>query len=142
MTTIVVNTVNRAVTEYDWTLQSVAPSRATSNAGLHALGGDTDAGALIASEIRGGKPGGEAVQRVGNVYIAVRGAGGGTLIVQGRDVDWTYPVVARASGVSSVRPGGGIRDSYIGFGYRNGGGADFVLDRIDAEVVKSDTRRK
>lgn len=142
MPTIVMNTVNRAVTEYDWAFQSVAPSRATSGAGLHALGGDTDAGAAIASEVRGGKPGGEEVQSVGNVFVAVRGTGDGTLIVQGRDADWTYPVAARASGVSSVRPGRGIRDSYIGFGYRNAAGADFVLDRIDAEVVKSDTRRK
>jgi hypothetical protein len=53
------------------------------------------------------------------VFVAVVSAGDGEVIVQGRAQSWSYPITARNSGVMSVSPGKGIRESYLGFGYRN-----------------------
>lgn len=141
MTAIVLNTSNGAVTEYDWSFASVSPQHAGDANGLYALGGDTDQGAAIVSEMRSGLSGGETLQKPGNVYLAMHGPGGGTLIVMGRDSEWEYPILARPSGVCMANPGKGIRQSYLGFGFRNIAGADFRLDRIDADVLASKNRR-
>lgn len=141
MTAIVMNTATGAVTEYDWTFASVSASRAANNTALHTLGGDTDATAAIISELRGGKAGGGKLLSLGPVYLTIRGTGDGTLIVMGRDTSWEYPVIARGSGVSVGRPGFGIRESWLGLGYRNAGGNDFRLDRIEAQIIESKTRR-
>lgn len=142
MTAIVVNTLSGAATEYDWAFQSLTAKHAASAAGLHTLGGDTDAGVLIAGEVRSGRPGGQQVQSLGNVFVAVDSPGEGEVIVQGRATVWSYPIAARASGVYAISPGRGIRESYLGFGYRNTAGVAFRLDRIDAEIEQSTTRRK
>lgn len=142
MTAIVMNTLLAAVTEYDWAFTSIAAGHATSNAQLVTLGGNDDAGSPIAAELRGGTPGGSNVQMVGTVFLALQGTGDGTLIVQGRDTEWEYPCDARTRGVSTAKPGRGIRESYLGFGYRNANGHAFTLDRIDAEVIASKNRRK
>lgn len=142
MTTIVLNTANGAVTEYDWAFKSITGSHAADDAAIYTLGGDDDAGAAIAAELRGGKTGGGKMLMIGNVYLALDGAGDGTLIVQGESTDYTYPVAERAGGVSLARPGRGIREPFLGLGYRNAGGADFRLDRLDAEVSESVSRRR
>lgn len=141
MTTIVMNTATGAVSEYDWEFQSISPDYAANDTGLFALGGDTDAGAEIASHVLGGKPGGEKMLSLGNVFLAVKGPGVGSLIVEGMSDTWEYPVVPRSSGVSCAKPGKGISESRLALGYRNVGGADFRLDRIDAEVNEAKTRR-
>lgn len=141
MTTIVVNTATGAVSEYDWAFQSISPAYMASNAGLFAAGGDSDGGAAIAARVVGNKPGGEKLQSLGNVYLAIKGTAAGILIVEGQSDTWEYPVVPRTSGVSCARPGLGIRESRLALGYRNTGGGDFRLDRLDAEVVESKTRR-
>lgn len=142
MTAIVLNTATGAVTEYDWSFQSLTPDVAGSASGLFALGGGTDAGAAIAGELLTGKPGGETLQAIGNVFVAGSGEGAGVLIVEGKDDQWEYPVAARSSGVARATPGRGIRESYLAFGYRNVAGADFRIDRIDIELTPSKTRRK
>lgn len=142
MTAIVVNTLKGAVTEYDWTFQSMTEDVAGSASGLFSLGGSTDAGAVITGEIRSGKPGGETVMTVGNVFVAGSAAGAGVLVVEGRDDEWEFPVVARSSGVARATPARGISEGYLAFGYRNVAGADFRIDRIDAEVLPSKIRRK
>lgn len=141
-TTIVLNTATGAVTEYDWAFQSLTDTYAASTDGLFTLGGNTDAGENIAAEFRAGTPGGQQVQSVGKVFIAKEGTGAGALIVIGRSTSWEYAVEARASGVAAVTPGRGISESYLGFGWRNTDGADFRIDRIDAEVTPSKNRRK
>jgi hypothetical protein len=141
MTTIVMNTLTGAVTEYDWAFQSITPEHAGSADGLFTLGGDTDDGAEIEAELRGSKAGGTAKQGLGNVYLAVQGEGAGRLIVAGQSSEWEYPVTVRASGVSRARPGHGISENYLTLGYRNVAGAAFRLDRIDAEVYESNHGR-
>lgn len=141
MTAIVLNTFTGAVSEYDWTFKSIAANHAANDTALLALGGDNDAGVPIDAELRGGRNGGAQVMGVGDVFLALQGTGTGTLVVQGRTAEWEYPLAARASGVSVAKPGLGIRESYLGFGYKNAAGAAFQLDRIDAEVFVSKNRR-
>lgn len=141
MTAIVMNTATGAVSEYGWTFASISAKHAADANGLYPLGGDTDNGTAITGEIRGGKTGGEKQQSVGSVYLTMSGVGGGTLIVQGRTSEWEYPVTARGSGVGVARPGRGIRETWLAFGYRNASGTAFRLDRIDADVLESKTRR-
>lgn len=135
------NTATGAVTEYDWTFQSITPEHAGSAAGLFTLGGNTDAGVPIAAELRSGRPEAKTKQAIGNVYLVLEGAGDGTLIVEGRSDAWEYPMTGRASGVSRAKPGRGISETRLGFGFRNAAGADFRLDRIDAEILETKTRR-
>jgi hypothetical protein len=141
MTTIVLNTATGAVSEYGWTFDALSPDRAGDAGQLYALGGDTDNGAPITGELLGASPVAEKPQSLDNVYLAVHGTGDGVLVVQGRDEAWEYPVAARASGVARAKPGRGIKEVYLGFGYRNVAGADFRLDRIDAEISPTKSRR-
>lgn len=143
MTTIVLNTLKLAVTEYDWEFQSLTPTHAGDAAGLYTLGGDTDAGEAIAAEVRGGRSllGSERKKAVPDLYYALRGAGEGTAVVEGDSGVYTYDFAVRATGVSRAAPGRGISENYLALGYRNKAGVDFRLDRIDADVVPSKQRR-
>lgn len=141
MTAIVLNTATGAVSEYDWTFQSLTATHAGSATGLFTLGGNTDKTAPITGQVVTGKPGGEKMLALGNVYLTIEGSGAGVLIVQGRSQSWEYPVLERASGIARAKPGRGIRESRLAFGYRNVDGADFRLERIAAEVTQSTTRR-
>jgi hypothetical protein len=115
---------------------------ASSAAGLHTLGGNQDAGANITGEIRSGTPGGRQVQRLGKVYVGHEGEGEFVLIVIGRSSSWEYQAESRDSGVTAFKPGMGIRESYLGLGFRNVAGADFRIDYIEADVYVSTNRRK
>lgn len=143
MTTIVMNTMTSAVTEYGWTFQSITPEHAGDDNGLYLLGGDNDNGTAIAAEVRGGKHGGHKKMSVGTVWFGLLGALNtqGQLIVEGEQAEWSYPVTVRPSGVTRTAPGQGIRENYLALGYRNLNGADFRLDRIDAEIFESKQRR-
>lgn len=143
MSTIVLNTATGAVTEYDWAFDSITRTRAGGAAGLASLGGDTDAGAPIAAHFLTGKPdgGGKMLTPVGAFVTASRGEGGGSLIVQGRSASWEYAGDSRDSRISRHKPGRGIREPRLGFGYRNAAGADFAIERIDVEIAESTTRR-
>ena len=46
-----------------------------------------------------------------------------------------------ATGQSRSKPGLGIRENYLAFGYSNTDGADFRLDRIEVLVAESTRRR-
>lgn len=141
MTAIVLNTLTGAVSEYDWSFKSIAAAHAASDTALASLGGDSDNGVAIVGEVRGGIPAAANVQMVGSVFLGLDGAGDGTLLVQGLETTWEVPVVARGRGVSVAKPGRGIRESYLGFGYRNMSGHAFTLHRIEADVFLSKTRR-
>ncbi len=145
MTTIVLNTLTGAVSEYDWTFQSITPTYAGDATGLYALGGDTDNGQPIAARILTGTTlcGSSFKKHALMVYLSLRGVGTGMgiLWVLGKAKSWSYRFVVRDTGQSRGQPGKGIWENYLGFGYSNVNGADFVLDRIEADIVASKTRR-
>lgn len=143
MTTIVMNTLNGAVTEYDWAFQSITPGHAGDATGLYALGGDTDAGnPIVATVTTGKKHWGSTLKKfVSCVYFAMRGAGQGALTVHCAATSYTYPFPVRASGESRAVTGRGIRENYLAFTYQNPGGDDFAIDRIEVLSTQSTTRR-
>lgn len=141
---IVLNTLTGAVSEYEgFAFQSVTPSHAGSATGLFTLGGDTDAGLLIVAEIATGKQlfGASVNKFLDLIYFSVRGSGISSLIVQGAIAAYVYTFPVRPTGESRARPGRGIRENYLAFGYSNTDGADFTLDRIEVSVNPSHTRR-
>lgn len=137
------NTLSGAVTEYDWSLTATGPTRAGSAAGLHALGGNTDAGQPIAASITTGKKlWGDTIKKfVAYVYFAMAGTGLGRARVETRDQSYPYEFIVRDSGVSRAITGRGIRENYLAFGYDNVDGADFRIDSIEPTSATSTTRR-
>ncbi len=143
MKTIVMNTLNGAVTEYDWSLTSITPARAGSSSGLHSLGGNTDAGQPIAASITTGKKlWGDTIKKfVAYIYVAMVGTGLGRARVETRGQTYAYEFPVQAGGVSRAVTGRGIRENYLAFGYDNVGGADFRIDSIEPKTATSSTRR-
>lgn len=144
MTAIVLNTLTGAVSEYDgFDFQSITPTHAGSTLGLYALGGDTDAGNPIVSTIVTGKTqqGASLKKRTQMVYFALKGSGDSTMTVQGENSAWSYPFPVLPAGQSRSKPGMGIRENYLAFGYSNTDGADFQLDKIEVLVEQSKSRR-
>jgi hypothetical protein len=144
-TTIVVNTASGAVTEYDWTFESLTPTHAGTADGLYTLGGDTDAAAPIAATLKTGKSllGSQAKKALDTVFFAMVGDADstGTLLVEGEGTAYSYAFAVRAKGLSRAQPGKGIRENYLLLGFSNVAGADFRIDQIDAPTPKSVTRR-
>lgn len=137
------NTMNGAVTEYDWAFQSITPTHAGDALGLYDLAGDLDGDALIVARVMTG-----TVLRKDSLkmspqmlYFSMRGDGIADAIVKSRDNEWSYPLLVRSSGESRSTPGKGIRETYLAFGFETPGGEDFTIDRIEALVAKSATRR-
>ena len=143
MKTIVTNTLNGAVTEYDWALTSISPTRAGSATGLHTLGGNTDAGQPIAASITTGKKlWGDTIKKFAvYVYFAMVGTGSGRARVETRAQTYAYEFPVQAGGVSRAVTGRGIRENYLAFGFDNVGGADFRIDAIEPKTATSNTRR-
>lgn len=141
MTTIVMNTLNGAVSEYDWGFQSMTPTQAGSASGLCALGGDADIAEPITGEIRSGFHRGDKLLTIGNAYVSTNGEDDGVFLVQGHNETWEYPLQVHEGGVSKAKPGKGIRETRLSFGYRNQDGADFHVDRIAIDVIESKNRR-
>lgn len=143
MTTIVMNTANGAVTDYDWALQSITPTHAGAAAGLFALGGDTDAGAAIAArwKLPLTQMGTNVRKALDTCFLAIRSSGRGKLIVQGEANTWEYPFDVRANGVSRADPGAGIRENFLAVGYANVAGVTFRIDSVEIPVIASKARR-
>lgn len=143
MTAIVMNTLTRAVSEYDFTFQSITPTHAGDENGFYLLGGDTDAGEPILSTLMTGMTLLDETRkkRLDSVFFSLLGPTAGKLIVESPSATYTYDFVARAAGESRAQPGKGIRESYLSFGFQNVNGEDFLLDRIDVTVVAATTRR-
>ena len=143
MNAIVLNTLTGAVTEYDrFDFQSITPTHAGSGQGLYLLGGDTDAGQPIVSRVVTGRTlwGSSLKKRVDMIYFSLRGEGWGEMSVIGaQPYAYRFPVLP--SGQSRSRPGQGIRENYLAFGYSNAEGDDFQLDRIEVLVAQSPNRR-
>lgn len=155
MTAIVMNTLNAAVTEYDWAFQSLTPVHAGDATGLYVLGGPTDAGQPIPA--RAVAPvsnlGSSLKKALGDAYLSLQGPrdSAGQLLVRTVSYDeddtevieeWAYDLPVRSAGVSRATPGKGIRANKLALGYANLDGADFRLDRIEADVLESKAKRR
>jgi hypothetical protein len=133
MKTIVMNTINGAVSEHALPFKSITANFAASDAGLFALGGDTDAGAVIDAELATPEVlvGGSGRTRTAMAYFSMEGAGQATVTVRSRGGNWPYPMTMRPRGVSRAVFGRGIWENYIGLAFANTAGADFSIDRIE-----------
>lgn len=144
MNTIVMNTLNGAVTEHALPFHSVTAAHAGSASGLFVFGGDTDQGTPIATTVTTGKKhwGSTLKKYVAGVYFAIKGPGTGRLIVHGENVDYpAYSFPMRAAGVTRCVTGRGIRENYLAFSHHNVDGADFRLDRVEVLSSQSANRR-
>lgn len=143
MTTILLNTITGAVSEYDTAFHSITPTHAGDAAGLFALGGDTDAGAPILAEVQTPKTiqASTLKKSLEAVYLSMRGTGNAQVHVFGAAQQWDYPFAVLPAGVSRCKLGRGIRESYLGFGLSNPGGEYFQIDRIEVAMAGSKNRR-
>ncbi len=144
MNTIVCNTLNGAVSEYTrHAFQSITPTHAGDAAGLFALGGNTDAGLPIVADIRLPPTLRETTLKkyLGMVYLSMSGAGSANFTVFGKTQDWAYQFPLRDSGQTRCKPGGGIRENYLGFGLATPQGQAFTLDRVEVLLIESKNRR-
>ena len=144
MNAISFNTLTGAVSEYTgFGFQSITPTHAGSATGLFALGGDTDDGRPIVATVTTGKQlwGGSLKKMLQMVYFSLKGSGTSTMTVTGENASYSYPFPVRPDGQSRSKPGMGIRENYLAFGYSNTDGAAFQLDRIEVLVAESKNRR-
>lgn len=144
MNTIVLNTLSGAVTEYTgFGFHSITPTHAGSATGLFALGGDTDHGLPIVSDVRTATKLRTTTLKktISAIYFAMSGQGRCEATVFGSSEQWSYEFPVRADGQSRAVPGRGIRENYLGFGFRNPGGGAFMIDRIEVLVSDSKNRR-
>lgn len=152
MPAIVMNTRTGAVTEYDGfdDFNSITSTHAASSAGLFTLGGDTDDGEAIDATFLGPRLGGAEVRRPDQVNLAIRGpegsagevriAAGGKSQVKG--TEFAYRLAVQKSGLSRCeKPGLGLRENFLAYGYRNLAGAAFTISQYLAEEIIS-TKRK
>lgn len=140
---IIFNTLTAAVTTYSLQPQSITPTHMGDALGLYLLGGDLDGTQPIIAEVITGDTLWDASlkKHVEMVYFAMTGEGDGELIVKGKTDEYRYSFPVRSTGQSRAKPGKGIRENYLAFGFSNPDGSDFQLDRIEVLVAQSKTRR-
>ena len=144
MNTIVCNTLTGAVSEYTrHAFQSVTPTHGGSASGLFALGGDSDAGLPIVASIKLPPTLRKSTlkKHLDMVYLSMSGQGMAEFTVFGKTQDWAYEFPLRDSGQTRCKPGGGIRENYLGFGLSNPQGQAFTLDRVEVLLLESKNRR-
>lgn len=144
MNAIAMNTLNAAVTEYDaFAFQSITPTHAGDATGLFLLGGNLDIDQPIIGSIQTGKTLIDEMRKkyVDAVHFAMTGDGDGTLSVSGQAESYSYSFPIRAAGVSRAKPGRGIRENYLAFGFEKADGGDFQLDRIEVQISASINRK-
>lgn len=146
MNTIVLNTMNGAVTEYgNYQFQSITPTHAGDATGLFELAGETDNGQRIVARIETAASswGTTLKKMLAMAYIGIKGKGQAQFTVREEraSTPYVYPLPVLTSGVSRAKPGRGISENYLAFGLTKTDGLDFQLDRIEVEVNQSTQRR-
>lgn len=144
MNAIILNTETAAVSEYtNFNFHAITPTHAGAATGLFAIGGDADISQPIVSEVRtASKLRTSSLKKsMALVYFSMSGSGTGEMTVFGRAEQRSYDFPVQACGQSRAKPGRGIRENYLGFGYSNPGGEDFRLDRIEVLMNESKNRR-
>ena len=139
---IIINTLTSAVSEYSLAPQSITPTHMGDALGLYELGGDLDGSQPIVAEVVTGDTQWDASlkKHVEMVYFAMTGESG-ELIVKGKNEEYRYGFPVRSTGQSRAKPGKGIRENYLAFGFSNPTGEFFKIDRIEVLVAQSNTRR-
>jgi hypothetical protein len=143
MSTIVMNTLNGAVTEYDWAFQSITAGWLGDATGLYSIGGDDDDGAVIAPDVMSGEIllGDARKMRIDNIWYSMASSGDtATAVIESRGNSYQYAFPVTDKGVSRAEPGKGLNMNYAAVGFTNDG-ADFRIDRIEIDVKTSTTRR-
>lgn len=144
MNTIVMNTLNGAVTEYTgFGFQSITPTHAGSATGLFVLGGDLDVAAKIIALVKTGKPVHNDSRKkfVDKVFLGVKGTGAFRVTVHGETTNYVYTSSRSGDGIARVQPGRGIRENYLAYSFSNSAGQNFRLDYIEALQSTSNSRR-
>ena len=142
--TTVCNTLTGAVSEYTrHNFQAITPTHGGSATGLYAFGGDTDDGLPIVADIRLPPTLRDSTLKkyLNMVYLSMSGQGAAEFTVFGKTQDWAYEFPLRDSGQTRCKPGGGIRENYMGFGLSNPQGQAFTLDRVEVLLLESKNRR-
>jgi hypothetical protein len=142
MNTIVMNTLNGAVTEHVLALHSITADFGGSDDGLFQHGGDLDAAAQIVAGFSTASTlwGAASMTSLDSAYFSMIGEGQGDFIVKHPAGQWTYRFPVRPGGESRAPAGKGIKDNYLAFAYQNVDGADFRIDRVEIRTVKSNRR--
>lgn len=142
MTTIVMNTMNGAVTEHALSFQSLSANHGAGDDGLFTLGGHLDDTLPIAARATTGKLlwGDSAKALLSDAYLSMTGTGHGDFTVHGKALQWPYRFTVLPAGVSRVPLGRGIKENYLAFTYANVGGADFTIDRIEIRTFNAQRR--
>lgn len=140
---VILNTMTGAVSTYTLAPQSITPTHMGDALGLYAIGGDLDDDQPIVAEVITGltRLGSGLKKSLGPVYFSMRGEGSGELIVQAGAETYRYPFPVTADGSSRAKPGMGIRENYLAFGFSNPDGDDFQLDVIEPMAGQSTSRR-
>lgn len=144
MNTIVLNTLTGAVSEYDnFDFHGITPTHGGSATGLFAFGGDLDIDQPIVARVRTHTPLREDTYKkyVSALYFSMKGAGDFQATVFGEVQSWNYSFQGQPSGQARCLTGRGIRENYMGFGFSNPAGQAFEIDRIEALMHASNTRR-
>ena len=144
MSTIVLNLKNGAVTEYSgFDFHAITPTHAGSSLGLYELGGNTDARAPIVATIKTGKSlwGSSLKKFVDLVFLAIKSAGTGRVLIDGENTPYGFSFPIDPRGESRCKTARGIKENYLAFGFTNPAGQDFQIDRMEANVTPSKTRR-
>lgn len=143
MTTIVMNTLNGAVSEYDWQFQSITERHGGDVTGLYAFGGGMDGVTPIDALITTPRLqwGASIKKMLDGVYFSMNSDAASLLRVHCTGADWEYPVGVSAHGTTRTTVGRGIRENYLAFSFINQGGGGFQLDRIEVREALSKSRR-
>lgn len=144
MNAIVLNTISGAVSEYsNFDFQSITPTHAGAATGLFELVGDTDLDFPIVASVTTGKKlwASSLKKSLELMYFSIKGSGASTARIVGATTSSSYTFPVRPCGQSRCRPGRGIRENYLAFGYSNTDGEHFQLDRIEVLVAESKNRR-
>lgn len=141
---IIINTLNGAVTEYDnFAFQSITATHGGGVTGLFAFGGNVDIDLPIVAVVQTPKTLRESTLKksLEAVLFSMKGTGIGEATVFGESLQWPYEFPVLVSGQSRCKVGRGIRENYLGFGYRNPQGDTFKIDRIEVQMSESKNRR-
>lgn len=144
MNTIVLNTMNGAVTEYEGLgFQSITPTHAGSATGMYALGGNTDAGQPIVATFKTGKGlwGSSLKKFVDLIFLSIKSSGTCRCLIDGETTPYGFSFLVDARGQSRCKTGRGIKENYMAFGFTNPSGQDFQIDRFEVNVTPSKARR-